>query len=350
MNRFKACLVGQAHTKQILGFNTPTNDSREWMRILNGDVLNYQEVAHTPKILSPYHLVMVELTPKTHRLPRLIKKHHPEIACIGLVEGRVEYVVRSPQDMEGLFEFCQVVDDVDMLGILVARTLSYYRLYVDRPEKVQWVGIPYPVSWARARAAEERTRDRLLIELGSAMDSRNGIANLFVLKKLQKNYPAVTGLIFNYYQRELAMINDLGIKASFVRPRSWWDYFPVHLQAFATLVMDDRRCWGRYALDCAAADIPFVGSNLSHCNQTVAKLTCDPFDTDTAYEHLERLIDEYYRGEHEFYAEVTAHQQRNLAQYAAEPMIANLMRSLRDAGQSAVVDRYEATTCQRVAL
>src|SRR5947208_8973361 len=126
----RTCLFGEAHTRPAYGWLEPVNDSREWMRVLGGgDILNYQHVVANPQMLSAYDIVIVELTPKTHFLPRLIKRHTPSVFCLGLIEGRVEYVVRSNDEMEGLFEFCRIVDDMDLLGVLVQRTVPYYRLY-----------------------------------------------------------------------------------------------------------------------------------------------------------------------------------------------------------------------------
>ena len=74
--------------------------------------------------------------------------------------------------MEGLFEFCQIIDDVDMLGVLVERTVPYYRLYAGKPERVQFIGVPYPLDWTEQQQTAHSADRDLVIELGSAMDSR----------------------------------------------------------------------------------------------------------------------------------------------------------------------------------
>jgi len=312
----KICMLGQAHTRPAQGWNTPVNDTREWLRVLGGgDVLNYQQVLAKPAMLNGYDLVIVELTPKTHRLPRFIKKHHPDLFCVGLVEGRVEYVVRSSDDMEGLFEFCTVVDDLDLLGVLVERTVPYYRLYVSRPERVAWLGVPYPKDWTDRLAFPTPQQRKPVIELGSAMDSRNGITNLLILRELQKRFPRVNGRVFAFHPREPEMIKALGIKAEILRPRSWPDYFRVHASAFAVLCMDDRRTWGRYVLDSASARLPYVGTNLSHCGEQDAVLQCDPFDTELALDYLSELLERYFKEDHSRYEEVCAQQYLALNKY-----------------------------------
>lgn len=339
----RTCLLGQAHTRPAHRWLEPVNDSREWMRVLGGgDVLNYQQVVARPEMLSDYDIAIVELTPKTHRLPRFIKRHAPSVFCIGLIEGRVEYVVRSNEEMEGLFDFCQIVDDADMLGVLVERTVPYYRLYARRPERVQWIGVPYPKDWTDRQQVSPSSARELILELGSAMDSRNGIANLLVLRELQRRFPALQGRVYCFVERERQMVETLGIRAEFRRPRRWRDYYRDHLNCFAVLCMDDRRTWGRYVLDCASARMPFVGSNLSHCGERAGVLTCDPFDTDTALRHLSELIEERLAGGSRFHDAVTARQSEALQHYDSESSLKRFCAALENAGHAAVAESVRA--------
>ncbi len=313
------------------------------MRVLGGgDILNYQHVVSRPEILSDYDIVIIELTPKTHLLPRFIKRHTPSVFCLGLVEGRVEYVVRSNEEMEGLFEFCRIVNDVDMLGVLVERTVPYYRLYARLPERVQWIGIPYPNDLTdehRQPAASERD---LILELGSVMD-RNGVANLLVLRELQRRFQTLQGRVYYYMERERQIAEGLGIRADFRKPRRWRDYYKDHLSSFALLCMDDRRTWGRYVLDCAAARMPFVGSELSHCGEHVGILTCDPFDTDRAIEYLSALIEERLAGSSEFYDSITARQYEALQDYGTENSLRRFCAALERVGYSGLARRLKSS-------
>lgn len=308
-------------------------------------MLNYQHVVAHPDLLSDYDIAIVELTPKTHRLPRLIKRHAPSVFCLGLIEGRVEYVVRSNEEMEGLFEFCQIVDDVDLLGVLVERTVPYYRLYTRHPERVQWVGVPYPKDWTDKQQVSPAPARELILELGSAMDSRNGIANLLVLRELQRRFPALQGRIYCFVEREREMIEALRIRAEFRKPRRWRDYYRDHLNCFAVLCMDDRRTWGRYVLDCASARMPFVGSELSHCGERAGVLTCDPFDTDTALQYLSELIDERLAGGSQFHDAVTARQYEALQHYDRESSLKRFCAALESAGYAALAKTVRDSAC-----
>ena len=343
MSRLRTCLLGQAHTRERPGWSTPVNDSREWMRVLDfGDVLNYQRVIAQPEILRDYDLAIVELTPVTHRLPALIKKAAPDLLCIGLIEGRVEYVVRSNQEMEGLFDFYQNLDTLDLVGVLVERTVPYYRLYVQRPERIQWLGIPYPKDWTDRVTRPRQPQHELIIELGSAMDSRNGIANLLILQAIQKRFPQVVGRIFYYSPRELQIIKAFGLRAQYLRPRSWPHYYRGLQDAFAILCMDDRRTWGRYALDCASARIPYVGSNLSHCGEVVGVMTGDPFDTQRMIEHLSLLLEEHAKGTDALYREVSNSQYAKLKDYDGPRSRERLRRALLAAGYEDIANRLAA--------
>lgn len=333
----KTCLLGQAHTRPVQQWLEPVNDSREWMRVLGGgDVLNYQHVVANPQMLSEYDIAIVELTPKTHRLPKLMKRQAPSLFCVGLIEGRVEYVVRSNDEMESLFEFCQMVDDVDVLGVLVERTVPYYRLYTHAPERVQWIGVPYPKDWTDKQVESQAAPRELVLELGSALDSRNGIANLLVLRELQDRFPRLLGRIYYFVERERQMVEALGIRADFRRPRRWRDYYKEHLTSFAVLCMDDRRTWGRYVLDCASARMPFIGSELSHCGERVGVLTCDPFDTDTALNYLSELIEERLAGAKDLHDSVITRQYEALQNYDELSARKRFCEAIENAGHASL--------------
>ncbi|HEY6138616.1 MAG TPA: hypothetical protein VI670_12730 [Thermoanaerobaculia bacterium] len=340
-----ACLLGQAHTREHRRWSVPTNDSREWLRALgSGDVVSYQRAFADPASIAGYDLALVELTPATHSLPRFLKRRVPHVTCVGLVEGRVEYVVRSAGEMEGLFQFAQAADDPDLLGILVERTLPYYRLYARVPERVQWLGIPYPLDWTET-LPRSAPGERIVIELASGLDSRNGVANVLILRELQRRYPSVEGRVYPASRRERSMLEAMGIRAELLQPRRWPDYYRLlRRDTFAILCMDDRRTWGRYALDAASARVPYVGSRLSHAGERAGVLTCDPFDTATAIEHLGRLIEERLQGRSDWYENVTARQYAVLHDYDDGAARRRMQRALAAAGCPEPASRLEEVT------
>lgn len=329
----RACLLGQAHTRESLRFLRPTNDSREWMRALGGgDVLNYQRVIAQRRLPRHYDIAIVELTPATYRLPLLLKKWQPDLVCIGLVEGHVEPNMSSNADMESLFRFLRVSSEYDLLGVLVARALPYYRLYTEQPHRVQWLGVPYPSDWTTSLPSIPPTDRELIIELGSALDSRNGVTNLLLLRALQKEFRQVRGRIYWFTEREREMLATFGIRAEYLRPRRWADYHRMLRKSFLLLCMDDRRTWGRYALDAAAAGVPFIGSHASHAGEHVAVMTCDPFDTTSAFAYAASLIEERLRGGDDLYREVMDRQSAALESYGDDGALKRLAIALQAAG------------------
>jgi hypothetical protein len=335
----RACLLGQAHTRESLRFQQPANDSREWMRALGGgDVLNYQRVIAQRGLPGRYELAIVELTPATYRLPLLLKQWHPELVCIALIEGHVEPNMSSNADMEALYRFTRVAGEYEMLGVLVARALPYYRLYAD-PQRVHWLGVPFPTDWTASMPPVVPSSRDLVIELGSALDSRNGITNVLLLRALCKEFRQLRGRIYCFLEREREMLSTFGLNAEFVRPRRWPDYHLALRESFALLCMDDRRTWGRYALDAAAASVPFIGSHESHAGEQVAVMTCDPFDTDSAFAYAAGLIEERLRGGDAQYRHVVERQSAALPSYGDDAACQRLASALRAIGRDELADR-----------
>ncbi|RLG33143.1 hypothetical protein DRN98_04325 [Methanosarcinales archaeon] len=333
----RICILSEAHTTEFLNWTIPTNDSRNWATVLgNCDILDYRRVSKDPdRLLAFYDLVIIELSDETYYLPKLLKAYLPNKYIIGIIEGRVEYVVRSRIDMEFLYKFCQCLKYLDMIGILVERTLPYYKLYVDKEnqKKVQWLGIPYPKRWTdEVMKNVEIRRNEVTIELASAMDSRNGITNLLIFKKLKEEFPWIKGRVYIFLDREKEMIENLGIDVEFCKVMEWQDYFKHHLQSFLVLCMDDRRTWGRYALDCAASMMPYVGSYLSHCGEKVGVLTCDPFDVESALNYIRVLLKKYEKRKDDFYKQVVKKQYERLKYYDEELSRNRFFEALKSAG------------------
>lgn len=318
----RICILSEAHTKEFLGWNIPTNDSRNWATVLgNCDILDYRKVSKDPeRLLSFYDMIIIELSDETYFLPKLLRSVFANKIIIGIIEGRVEYVVRSRIDMEYLYEFCLSLKYLDMIGILVEKTLSYYRLYLDERDynKVQWLGIPYPKKWTDKLIPENKyiRKEKVIIELASAFDSRNGITNLFIYKKLKKEFPWITGRAYLYEDREKEMIEGLNIEGlEFCKPMEWQEYFKHHQESFLVVCMDDRRTWGRYAFDCAASMKPYVGSWLSHGGEKIGIYTCDPFDVKSALNYIRELLLEYENNVNKIYNSVVSKQYSLLKDY-----------------------------------
>jgi hypothetical protein len=129
------------------------------------------------------------------------------------------------------------------------------------------------------------------------------------------------------------MIEALGVRMELLQPRRWRDYYRLlRRDVFALLCLDDRRTWGRYALDAASARVPYVGSDLSQGGEDVAMMTCDPFDTDSAIEFLSVLIEERLQGRDDRYREVTDRQYAAVRAYDGDASRERMRRALKAAG------------------
>jgi hypothetical protein len=307
----RLCFISQLGDERS-PWDIPVNECRAWAYVLNADTRHAETVWNHPEMLQEYRLVMVELTANLYRLPAFIKQHAPGVIVIGLLEGAIGAV--GDQTPSQQMEFVRCGQALDLLGVLLEESVAYYRLFVDHPGKVQWLGVPYPKAWTDSllkRAPDDKER---LIELGAGLDpGRNGLPLLLVLQRLRAATPGVRGRV--YYASDAARegLGQLDSMIEICPQRSWSDYYLHHLDAFIVLSLDPRRTWGRLVLDCASAHIPYVGSDATHCARTVGVLTCDPFDVEAAYQHTTRLLQD--RG---LYEEVVHEQYERLSGFDEE--------------------------------
>ncbi|UCC62301.1 MAG: glycosyltransferase family 4 protein [Anaerolineae bacterium] len=304
----RVCFISQLQDDRS-PWTVPTNECRAWAYVLEGDTRSSQRILAYPAQLQAHDIALVELTANLYSLPPFIKRHAPDLTVVGLIEGAVQAVTNQDPSLQTQFVRC--VQAVDLLGVLVEDALPYYRLFVDDPQRVQWLGIPYPKAWTdglpkRPPAAKER-----LIELGAGLaPGRNGITSLLLFQRLQRAYPGVRGRVYVTSRAEMEEIEQLGLPVECCAHRPWPEYYVHHLDAYAVLSLDPRRTWGRLVLDCASALIPYVGSAESHCGRTVGALTCDPYDVEAAHAHLCTLLED-----HDIYERVVQQQYQRLSQF-----------------------------------
>jgi len=277
--------------------------------VLEADTRNFQRILAYPAQLRAYDIAIVELTANLYNLPPFIKQHAPSLTVVGLIEGPLEALAGQDPSLQARFVEC--VQAVDLLGVQVEDALSYYRLFVDDPRRIQWLGRPYPKAWTDALPKRPPTAKERLIGLGAGLvPHRNGITSLLLFQRLQRAYPEVKGWVYVTSQAEAEMIRQLGLTVECYLHRPWPEYYAHHLDTYAVLSLDPRRTWGRLVLDCASALIPYVGSAESHCGRTVGVLTCDPYDVETAYAHMCTLLDN-----RDVYEQVVQQQYQCLSQF-----------------------------------
>jgi hypothetical protein len=304
----RLCFISQLGDERS-PWDIPVNECRAWAYVLGADSRHAGNVLDHPEILQEYRLVMVELTANLYGLPAFIKRHAPGVVVVGLLEGAVGAV--GDQTPEEQVEFVHCVQALDLLGVLLEESLPYYRLFVDPPQKAQWLGIPYPKAWTDSLAKREPDAKERLVELGASLDpGRNGLPLLRILHRLREVQPKVRGRAYYGSKSSMHALGRLDPMIDACPQRSWNDYYVHHLDAYLVLSLDPRRTWGRLVLDCASACVPYVGSDVTHCARAVGVLTCNPFDVETAYRHAASLLQD-----RDLYNEVVHQQYERLAAF-----------------------------------
>ncbi len=275
------CLISNLPT--IRQWQTPANEIREWARIFNGDTFNGSEVGDGSG-LRDYDVIMIECTANLVGLASIIKSRVPQAKIVILVEGFLNSPDCWPPALQ--MQYVQALNAVDLVGILVESALPYYRSQTS--QRVAFIGIPYPLEWARANCQGPREE---VIELGCSLAGiKNGLTTLATFKKLGRR-----GACYPYFEEEKNLMRQfLGSDNLEFRPQLGWpDYFREHSRYAIGLHMDYRTSWGRFPLDCASAGIPCVSSPMGHVQPILyPDTTVQPYDVEGAVAAIQRLTND----------------------------------------------------------
>lgn len=119
--------------------------------------------------------------------------------------------------------------------------------------------------------------------------------------------------------------------------RSPWDVPSHECRTWAYVLGADTRNAQRVAsnpqlvAEWAAARVPYVGADVTHCAQVLGVLTCDPFDVATALTYCEELFDPSAPGSRTRYRPVTARQYDRLGSLDEDSSRARFWRALDNA-------------------
>jgi hypothetical protein len=308
-------------------WSLPCHECRSWAYVLGADTRNAGSVRGDLDLLRGYDLAIVELTSNLLSLPRDLKRAFPDLIVVGLTEGWVANVASI-----GVQEQCDFVAacrTVDMLGILVEDAVSYYRLYAAKPQAVQWLGIPYPRSSTEnlPTISADDKEYTVFLPLG-LRPVRSGIAHLLAFQKIRERYPGLRGLAPRFSRQDEAHFARIGLDVELLPPMPWASFLHRLARVYAVFNLDHLPTWGRLAADCAAARVPYVGSNATHCARALGVLTCHPFDAHTAVTYLERLLHRDHPQARRLYRRVVDEQHRRLEQLDEETSRARFWRAL----------------------
>ena len=190
---------------------------------------------------------MIELTANMIDVAIEIKKQ-TKCYLIGVPES--EIVPLWP--LATLKKYKEMLDMCDLIGVINEKAVEPMQTLTTT--KVSYIGLPYPLAWAKQQLKDVKKND--LIELGN-MNVGVGVPyNILVFKKLDCN-----GVFYFNPGPERNIIQNLaGGNLKCLQPKGYQDYFREHISNFCALHVDIRYTVGRYPLDCAAANIPLVGT------------------------------------------------------------------------------------------
>jgi hypothetical protein len=294
-------------------WDIPSNEVRCWAYVLGADTRCAERIRDDPHVIANYDVVLLDLTPNLFDLPALLRRTKPKLIIVGLVEGWVGNIAAI--DIETQCDFVAACQVLDMLGILVESSLSYYRLYSPLPAKVQFMGIPFPKEWTdRLPPVPVEEREFAVWMPFALRDVRSGISHVLAFQRLKEQCPDLKGYALRSSDGEDDHLRAIGVDIELV-PFAEWDAFYRRLSTmYAVLNLDHLPTWGRVVGECAAARVPYVGFDATHCARALGVLTSTPFDVGTSMRYIKMLISERSQSAaaSSLYRRVTEEQYRRL--------------------------------------
>jgi hypothetical protein len=230
-------------------WNFPANECRSWAYTFSGDVRCGRTI-NDYGVFDQYQIVLIELTANMIDVCIELKKQ-TKCFVIGVPES--EIVPLWP--LATLKKYKEMLDMCDLVGVINEKALEPLRALTS--SKVEFVGLPYPLAWAKQQIKDVKKNN--LIELGN-MNVGVGVPyNILVFNKLDCN-----GIFYFNPGPERNIIHSLtNNRLKCLQPKGYQDYFREHIFSFCGLHMDIRHTVGRFGLDCAASNTPLVGTHYS---------------------------------------------------------------------------------------
>ena len=291
------------------------NDISVWAYAMDGDVHNGLGIDDYSQF-DKYDVVMVNMSFNMLDICCNLKSKSKAFV-IGLVEGSL--IPHWP--FEALSRYKDVLNTIDMVGVINSKGLEAIRALTSKP--ACFIGVPYPLAWAKGHISSAKNP---IIELSTQVIGRGGIWNTITINKLNHHvvcYP--TGLTSDDIRSILEMA---GPSLQFLPVKGWHEYFIEHSQYYLGLHLDQGYTWGRFPLDCAAANIPCVSTPYSHTQSILfPELVVEYYEVDKAAKLCNRLFQDK-----EFYNRVVDYANEHIKQFDLENSRQRLLCCLRDQG------------------
>lgn len=235
---------------------------------------------------------MVELNTETYELVKNIKKKYPSKKIFGVIEGSL-HSYDNDHETDIRFKLVETYKEADILGALIADSISYLEAITNKP--VYWLGVPFPLEWSQQHIINPAKKEPIVeIQNTFSYPKKGGFTSFFVLKGIEEKLPQVKGRFLSC-QKGLDRAAAKHYKMRFqISPyMDWTKYFRHHSQSYIGLNLDYRWTWNRYSIDCAAAGIPCISTkNATTQRMLYPELCVDSFDAKKAIELAVKLFED----------------------------------------------------------
>lgn len=174
-----------------------------------------------------------------------------------------------------------MLDMLDLVGVITEKAIQPMQSITNT--KVGYIGLPYPLFWSKANNSKERNS---LIELGNMSIGCGVPFNLAVFKNLDFD-----GICYPHNNEDKETMRYLTHnRLQFGKIKGWQDYYREHSSNFLGIHMDMRFSVGRFSMDCAAANIPLVGTPYSQAQEHLfPETSIKHYEIDKAVNLVKRL-------------------------------------------------------------
>jgi hypothetical protein len=319
------------------------NGIEAWVYALHGDYLGYKQA--TAKDIARYDLVIANTN--LSFLPdfiRLAESRPQHTRWVMLIEGGAsDYILLKPT-VQRAIAVSDIVNCINHFSLALFQELARLSGAATR---VEYLGIPYPVSGVRKYSIPLETRllsSRKSLMLCPFLLTRSN--DYCVAHAVSQDRPNIT---YYGYERRLSRkwgnlrdfwknrsLNPLALieRAAQVYsdPRleiriasSLDNFFSQNANAYFWLNLDPRFTWARYVLDAAALGIPIITTASTGHGEILFPQTTLPheYDLQRATELGRRLLDDT-----EFYRTVAEYAQERIETFSPEHCVERLLTVL----------------------
>ncbi len=303
MDKINFCLVSPLTT--FGKWEIPGNEVRSWAYAFKGEVYCGTQI-HDFSYFDRFEIVMVEICANLIEITKELKQH-TRAFVIGLPESEII----PTWGLQALKKYKETLDCLDMVGAINEKMIPALRSFTKT--RVEYVGLPYPVNFARQMSnGITRENKNKTIEIGNMATICGLNYNLSIFQNLPYN-----GVCYPYCEEDRLKIEaftQANGRLNYLAQTGWQDYYIQHMKSYLGLHCDPRFTLGRFPLDCASANMPFVGTHYSQsANVLYPYTTFYHWELDKMTETIHRLYNDVG-----FYDKVVNYANEHLCEFDLE--------------------------------